>query len=96
MKFTQKDYMENKCSHNDYYGQFVNAYRINTVSFFIGEDQIKNSKCEHFNDIPLCRWDNVGPALRIYKSEMDAVGDYLTLCHQVCVAKACARQIRGH
>lgn len=95
MKFTRKDYISNKCSHNEYYDQFVNCARISTVSKIIGADKIKNSTQEHFNDIPLLKWDNLGPLLRITRWEMDKVGDCLTLSHQVCVGKACARQIRG-
>lgn len=95
MKFTRKDYILNKCSHNEYYDQFVNCSRISIVSRIIGVDNIKNSTQENFNDITLMRWDNLGPLLGITRQEMDKVGDYLTLSHQVCVGKACARKIRG-
>ena len=92
-KFSRSDYLDNKCSHDDYYGQFVNEFRKATVARIIGTDNIKNSKDPHFNDIPLHKWDSL-PA-NCTDSEMKEVGDFYTLSGKVCIAKACAKQIRG-
>jgi hypothetical protein len=57
IKYTRKEYMAGEVSHNDYEAQFVNAEVINYVLRGIGRDRILASKDEHFNDIPLAKWD---------------------------------------
>ena len=57
IKYTRKEYMAGKVSHNDYEAQFVNGEVINYVLRGIGRDRILASKDEHFNDIPLAKWD---------------------------------------
>lgn len=91
--FTRKDYVhDRKCSHREYYAQFVNDNTKQYVSRVIGVDKILNSTDEHFNDIALRNWDCLTglPLNSIYEQ----VGDYHTLGNQVCIAKEAARQIK--
>lgn len=59
IKYTRADYMaENPVvDHRTYYGQFVDDGVINYVLRGIGRAAILASKDEHFNDIPIRKWD---------------------------------------
>lgn len=95
---TRKEYMSKKATHEEYYGQFVNDSVVRIVKRSIGEDRIKNSTDEHFNDISLDSWDRlhglihnvVGKEVRLANGS----GGY-SLSDSVCVAKAAARQIKN-
>jgi hypothetical protein len=94
--YTRNDYLEKRCSHREYYGQFVSAAILRTVRVSVGEYRIKNSTDPHFNDIPLSIWDNVLTLAPCYLTKaMREAGDNPTLAGLVCVAKEAARQIRG-
>ncbi len=56
---TREDYMDNKVSHREYYGQFVNDGTKNAVINAIGMDWLLASKDEHLNNIPLKLWDEL-------------------------------------
>ena len=79
--------------HRKYYGQFVSARTKAYVARIIGKDAILNSQDEHFNDIPLHRWDALTKGLPLAISFKET-GDYATLAGLVCVAKEAARQIK--
>ena len=68
MKFTRKDYLAKRCSHREYYGQFVNDGVKGVVLRSIGRKAILASTDENFNDIPLHRWDSLA-------------GYYQRVCH---------------
>ena len=96
---TRTQYMNKEISHNEYYGQFATSGVIDLVRAAIGEDKIKNSTDESFNDIPLRQWDNLNNSIRMIcgRSIADANGTGgISLSDTVCVAKAAARKIRGH
>jgi hypothetical protein len=93
--FTRQDYMQNKCTHEQYYRQFVNDNVILMLKDSIGIDRIKKAKDKHFNDIPLYKWDNIGLSCDVVDLLKQA-GDYYTLAGQVCILKAGARKIRGY
>jgi len=92
--FKRKDYLSGKCSHSQYYNQFVNDNVKLLLKDNIGIDKIKKSKDEHFNDIPLELWDRVGLTCDIV-DKLKQAEDYYTLAGAVCILKAGARQIRG-
>ena len=85
VKNTRQDYLDGGCSHRQYYGQFVNASVLAMVKRHIGEDAILKSSDEHFNDIPLKKWDtafHVCPAWiseEPFRSAPDATSRYGTL-----------------
>lgn len=91
MVYTREEYMKDKCTHREYYAQFVTDEIKGIVKATIGESRLLASKDEHLNDIPLKQWDNMYmPALKIH---METVGDYLTQAGKVCILKEAARQI---
>ena len=93
--FTRADYLADKCTHQQYYAQFVSEVAKNLVARHIGLDRIKASKDPHFNDIPLARWDQIAhggiPRAIAFKD----VGDTSTLAGNVCIAKEAARQLKA-
>lgn len=60
VKYTRSDYMSNKCSHREYYSQFVNDDVKSHVIKHIGLSKLLSSKDKHLNDIPLREWDSLG------------------------------------
>ena len=59
MKYTRKDYNDNKCTHREYYAQFVSEETKKIVLRYIGLDRLKASKDQHLNDIALGSWDTL-------------------------------------
>ncbi len=101
--YTRTDYMNNKCSHHEYYAQAVNESVLDYVKQAINEKAIANSTCEHFNDIPLKKWDNLHgikhlihiPTLKKMQGIAENEKHFLwSPCNQVCIAKAAARIIK--
>jgi hypothetical protein len=83
-----------KCTHREWYAQFVTNTVRAEVSRVIGIDRIKASTDPSFNDIPLCEWDGFKGAAWGLTQKLKEAGDYLTLSAYVCVAKEAAQQIR--
>lgn len=94
IQFTRQDYLNNRCTHAEYYDQFVTDYHVQHVGKSVGVAKIKNSTNEHFNDIPLATWDMIRLAPGIVET-MKSAGDGLTLAEQVCINKAAARRIKN-
>jgi hypothetical protein len=93
--YTRQEYLEQKCSHRQYYGQFVTQQVLSTVMARIGSSVIVKSKDPHFNNIPLSRWDAIFPLCPSDISKaMRACGDYPTQAGLVCIAKEAAKQIQ--
>lgn len=90
---TRKQYLNNECSHHEYYIQFVTPLTRTVVANGIGIDRIKGSTDPHLNDIPLAEWDSLPINLYYNDNAMKAAGDYLTKSGAVCIAKAAAREI---
>lgn len=90
---TRQDYINKKCTYEEYYAQFVNDNVKLMVKDHIGINVILNSKDEHFNDIPLKKWDLIGLPYGI-RDLLKEAGDFYTLAGQVCILKAAARQIK--
>ena len=88
------DYVLGRCSHREYYAQFVNESVKNAVLRFIGKELIMNSKDEHFNDIPLKKWDDISTQDFDLAITFTKVGDGFSLAGKVCVLKEAAKQIK--
>lgn len=94
---TRKQYLDHDKTHREYYGQFVTPAMLEIVRETIGLDTIKRSTDEHFNDIPLQRWDGLAhqPEFREpFRLKLKEAGDTLSLSAVVCVAKEAARQMK--
>jgi hypothetical protein len=87
----RKDYLGGKCSHREYYAQFVSCdIKVATVQR-IGTKALLASVDENLNDIPLVKWQTIpkyGLAIT-----MKECGDWLTLAGWVCIVKEAGRQI---
>lgn len=97
MKYTRKQYMTKECTHREYYGQFVDSSLRHTVESIIGLDKIIQSNDEHFNDIPLKRWDNMAELIRLHCGSSIAQANGtggISLSDCVCTAKEAAKQIK--
>jgi hypothetical protein len=90
---TRKQYVAGKCSHREYYGQFVNASTIAAVVRWIGSEDILASNDEHLNDIAMRRWDSAA-AFMPMAITFARVGDFRSLAGLLCIAKEAAWQHR--
>lgn len=107
--YTHKDYMDKKCSHHEYFSQFITNELKWAVNSNIGIEVIKASTDKHFNDISLKRWDGLFDnshhvsargknihsthGVAFMKKKIDDTGT--SLSDLVCTAKAYAREVRG-
>lgn len=90
-RFTRDDYMEHRCSHREYYAQFVTQEVKAAVVFHIGAAQLQASTDAHLNDIPLVKWDRAtAPYSRSLFKEL---GDGWSMAGHVCILKEAARQV---
>lgn len=93
-------------AHRTYYAQFVDSHVLAFVERQIGRAAILASTDEHFNDIPLARWDRLEPHMReLCLSKLGDVNGAVSidehgarriawsLSDAVCIAKEAARQI---
>jgi len=90
---TRKDLLEKKCTHSQYYSQFLTYAYIKNVVKFIGKEKILESTCENFNDIPLELWDKLGAPWGTFEKMREA-GDYLTKSGIICISKEAARNYK--
>ena len=76
MSHTREDYLNGKCTHREYYAQFVTQEMKVRLKGYIGLDNLLKSRDEHLNDIALRAWDLfiAGPL----KISLKSVGDYAT------------------
>ena len=96
--FTRNDYMEGKCTHDDYYVQFLGGENFYTNAFDLvlgrwTKEEIKNAYKENpdFNTLPLNGWDVLSESLicRPFRE----FEDVSTLAGKVCVLKRAAKII---
>ena len=101
--YTQQQYMNNECTHREYYAQFVTQRIRKIVADRIGKDAILASTDEHFNDIPLREWDAVigfsdyRPSINNtlgLAAHFRECGDCVSASGLTCVMKEAARQIK--
>ncbi len=93
--FTRQDYLNGKCSHSEYYSQFVTAHTLAVVKGAFGIDTLKTAFAadENLNTIPLEKWDITALRIAGVSAKMKELGDYLTKAGGVCVVKEAARQL---
>jgi len=89
---SRDDYMNKRCTHREYYAQFVNSWTKSVVVMRIGIDRLVNSSDEHLNDIPLEKWDSCR-LMRNIKHTPDGEMVRMSLAEGVCIGKEAARQI---
>lgn len=97
-------YLAGRCSHEEYYGQFVTQATLELVKTHIGIDRIRASLDPHLNDIPLKEWDDLSELARhtvrtriLRDAEAPALppGQYpWSLSLSICILKEAARRIK--
>jgi hypothetical protein len=88
--------MNHECDHRTYYAQFVTEDIRERVRRDIGLERILRSVDEHFNDIPLRKWDILAGGFRtqLCAQELRLHGDFPTLAGAVCILKEAAKQLK--
>jgi len=92
--FTRLDYINGVCTHREYYSQFVTERVRRTVKERFTPQLLKTcfATDEHFNNIPLHKWDIL--ATHLVSAEcFKEHGDFVSKAGLVCIAKEAARQI---
>lgn len=95
IQFTRADYMSNKCSHREYYAQFVTP-GIRTIVWKRFGDRLLKSTDNYLNDIPLKQWDGLEPLIRAEAGRALALANGrggVSLSDCVCVAKEAGKQL---
>ena len=96
--FSRADYMSKKCSHHEYYSQFVNSTMKNFILDKYPKKKLSQlfSEDEHLNNIPISWWDNLA---NYFRREVAATNKIIngqntwSLSDGVCALKAAAREI---
>lgn len=86
--------MAQKCTHREYYAQFVTPDRKAAVERVIGKERLLTSTDPHFNDIPMHIWDSVHQNYQVkgLATLWTADGEN-SIRTGACIAKEAARQI---
>lgn len=96
-KLSREDYMSKRCTHRQYYAQFVTPTILWTVRHRFTEAEIRASKDPHFNNLPLAKWDAIAQVMRQETSVRNEYGDgklTWSLAGAICILKEAAQQIR--
>ena len=88
MKVERKRYLDGDITHADYYLWLADGLSITEQMLPVPISRIKASTDEHFNDIPLRRWDAMDSYVR-----QQAHGLHWSLSDTVCTLKAVARRV---
>lgn len=98
--FARADYMNGKCTHSQFYAQFVTSSVKLAVKYHIGIESITSSKNEHFNNIPLAAWYSIEIKGIVNQAAIREAYSYSkgsfpwSKSMQVCILKEAARQIK--
>ena len=93
MIYTNKDNLEGKCTHREFYAQFVTDDTIKQVGKIFG-DRLHSAKDNHFNSnsgFKLREWDRLWLTPNQI-NKVKSVGGTNTRSTKVCILKEAARQ----
>ena len=105
-KFLRQDYMSGKCTHREYYGQFVTDSLKSQVASVMGLEYIQKSTDKYFNDKPCSRptmssgilgeyWDDAAALASPFLDHKIRMADGgVSLADRVCAVKEAANQLR--
>lgn len=98
IKYSRNDYMDVKCTHREYYSQFVDKNVKSLVLSMFNVNQLVN----HFNSeigkqgyIDLKQWDKLagGYDTKLKINMLIKAVDYVSLAAAICILKEAAKQI---
>ena len=87
-QFTREDYIEGRCTHRQFYTQFVTPEIRERVLARFGIERLKASTDAHLNDIPLSQWDALTYGIK--------AGTDNSLSAGVCIMKEDYRDMVAH
>lgn len=93
--YSRADYLNNKCTHEQYYGQYIGVGMQNLIVRRLGRDRLEKAfaEDENLNTIPLHIWDVLINFLPLgIREEMRKRGDYLTMAGNACLWKCAAKK----
>jgi hypothetical protein len=90
--FTRQDYMADKCTHEQYYAQFINAAGIEMVKKSQAYKTLIKKGSKDVSMVEVGVWDLIGTAGESVNL-MKTLGDNWSLAGAVCINKAIARQL---
>jgi len=95
IKYTRRDYLYERCTHVEYYSQFLTDEVITYVDNAIGHERIINSEDESLSDIEIRHWDRIVYNLKPLVSDeiLIEAQEGWSLMTGVCIAKQAARCI---
>ena len=100
MTFTRKQYINDECTHDEYYAQFVTEPMLEAVTSAFGKDRLSASLAadKNLNNIPLERWDRLAYSFGYgFYCPDDGLPRLRTLSDYVCALKNAALQVAtGH
>lgn len=93
----RQEYMQNKISHEEYYGQFVDEFLRQLVANRFSKERLARvyQTDKHFNIIHLYEWDGMALWLdnKIFRASLKSAGDFYSVSSAVCTLKEAARQV---
>lgn len=90
--FSRKEYMENKCTHKEYYDQFITPAGIELVSKSVAFKKLMKNNSEDLSSVTINFWDLIGTAHDAV-ALLNSKGDTWSLASAVCINKAIAEHI---
>lgn len=90
--FTHKDFMADKCTHEEYYAQFINEAGIEMVKKSKAFKRVLKSESKNLCEATIEEWDLIGTAGEA-ANLLVTLGDRWTLSAAVCINKAIARHL---
>lgn len=90
--FTRQDYMADKCTHEQYYAQFINDAGIEMVKKSQAYKTLIKKGTKDVSKVEAEVWDRIGTAGEA-ANLLKQLGDFWTLSAAICINKAIARQL---
>jgi len=93
---TRQQYLAHSAElHEAFFLQFADPSYRSALAGMFGPEELLHSTDEHFNDIPLARWDDAARKLypRVNHDKVMAAGAFYSQGMGVCIAKAMARSL---
>ena len=95
MQYSKEDYIEDRCSYDEYYNQFITHGLIDFLKTHMLR-AIMTSKQSAFADVPMFLWDNVQPVIFKEAGHMiHKAGEQIGADRIVRIAKQAAHKVRA-
>lgn len=93
--YTRQDYLDHKCTHREYYAQFVNDLQKRMIFEVWSAKELarawEDNEAFNTHETKVERWDRI--ACPIDHRIMDEAGEHSAKAMRVCVLKEAAKQI---